>query len=45
VTALHDIWGLHSAPAMAAPSMTVVVLYALVIFKGAIRLFTRAGTS
>jgi ABC-type polysaccharide/polyol phosphate export permease len=45
VTALHNIWGLHSAPTMAALSMAVLVLYALVISNGAIRLFTRAGTS
>jgi hypothetical protein len=30
---------------MAALSMAVLVLYALVISNGAIRLFTRAGTS
>jgi ABC-2 type transport system permease protein len=45
VKALHNIWGLHSATAMAALSMAVLVAYALVIFNRAIRLFTRAGTS
>jgi ABC-2 type transport system permease protein len=45
VKALHNIWGLHSATAMAALSMAVLVAYAVVIFNGAIRLFTRAGTS
>jgi ABC-2 type transport system permease protein len=45
VKALHNIWGLHSATTMAALSMAVLVAYALVIFNGAIRLFTRAGTS
>ena len=45
VTALHNIWGLHSAPTMAALSMAVLVIYTLVIFNGAFRLFTKAGTS
>ena len=45
VQALHNIWGLHSATAMATLSMAVLVAYALVIFNGAIRLFARAGTS
>jgi ABC-2 type transport system permease protein len=45
VTALHNIWGLHSAPAMAALSMGVLVLYGVAILNGAIRLFTKAGTS
>lgn len=45
VTALHDIWGLHSAPVMAGLSMGVLVLYALVVLGGAVRLFTKAGTS
>jgi ABC-2 type transport system permease protein len=45
VIALHNIWGLHNAAAMAALSMGVLVLYAIVILRGAIRLFTRAGTS
>jgi ABC-2 type transport system permease protein len=43
--ALHNIWGLQSAPEMAALSMAVLVAYAFVIFNGAIRLFTKAGTS
>jgi ABC-2 type transport system permease protein len=45
VTALHNIWGLHSASTMAILSMAVLVLYALVLVNGAIRLFTKAGTS
>jgi ABC-2 type transport system permease protein len=45
VIALHNIWGLHNAAAMAALSMGVLVLYAVAILRGAIRLFTRAGTS
>jgi ABC-2 type transport system permease protein len=44
-TALHNIWGLHSAPAMACLSMGVLVVYAVVIFNGAIRLFAKAGRS
>jgi ABC-2 type transport system permease protein len=45
VRALHNIWGLHSATTMAVLSLLVVVAYAVVIFAGAIRLFTKAGTS
>jgi ABC-2 type transport system permease protein len=45
VAALHNIWGLHDASAMAALSMGVLLLYAMVISVGAIRLFSRAGTS
>jgi ABC-2 type transport system permease protein len=45
VTALHNIWGLHSASTMAALSMGVLVLYSVIIMAGAIRLFTKAGTS
>ncbi len=45
VVALHHIWGLRSAAVMAALSMGVLVLYAVAILYGAIRLFTRAGTS
>ncbi len=45
VTALHNIWGLDNAATMAALSMGVLVLYALVLVNGAICLFTRAGTS
>lgn len=43
VRALHNIWGLHSATAMAALSLLVLVAYATVIFAGAIRLFAKAG--
>ena len=45
VQALHNIWGLHSATAMAFLSLGVVVLYSLVAFQAALRLFTKAGTS
>jgi ABC-2 type transport system permease protein len=45
MTALHNIWGLNSAPTMAALSMAVLVLYALVITGAAIRVFSKAGTS
>ncbi len=45
VTALHNIWGLHNATTMAILSMAVLVLYALVFVNGAIRVFTKAGTS
>lgn len=45
VVALHNIWGLHSAPAMAALSMAVLVLYCAVFTSSAIRLFTKASTS
>jgi len=45
VSALHNIWGLHDATTMALLSMAVLVLYALVFVNGAIRLFTKAGTS
>jgi ABC-2 type transport system permease protein len=43
--ALHNIWGLTSAPLMAALSLGVLVLYALLITAGAVRLFSKAGTS
>ena len=45
VRALHNIWGLHSAPAMAVLSFGVLVAYALLIGTGALRLFAKAGTS
>jgi ABC-2 type transport system permease protein len=45
VRALHNIWGLQSATEMAVLSMAVLVAYAAVIFAGAVRLFTKAGTS
>lgn len=45
VTALHNIWGLHDAATMAVLSMGVLVGYALVFVFGAVRLFTKAGTS
>lgn len=45
VQALRNIWGLHNATAMAFLSLAVVALYTVVAFQGALRLFTRAGTS
>jgi ABC-2 type transport system permease protein len=45
IRALHNIWGLNSAPEMAVLSFAVLVAYGFVIFSGAIRLFTRAGVS
>jgi ABC-2 type transport system permease protein len=45
VQALHNIWGLQSAPAMAMLSFGVLVAYALLIGTGALRLFAKAGTS
>lgn len=45
VTALHNIWGLHDATIAATLSMLILALYALVLVSGAIRLFTKAGTS
>jgi ABC-2 type transport system permease protein len=45
VRALHNIWGLSSATEMAVLSMLVLVAYAIVAFAGAVRLFTKAGTS
>jgi ABC-2 type transport system permease protein len=43
--ALHNIWGMHSAGTMAALSLGVVALYAVLILGAAIRLFSRAGQS
>jgi ABC-2 type transport system permease protein len=45
VTALHNIWGLSNAPLMATLSLGVLVLFALLITRGAVRLFSKAGTS
>jgi ABC-2 type transport system permease protein len=45
VQALHNIWGLHDHTAMAFLSLGVVVLYSVLAFQGALRLFTKAGTS
>jgi ABC-2 type transport system permease protein len=44
VQALHNIWGMSSAPAMATLSMGVLAIYTLATFVGAIRLFNKAGT-
>jgi len=43
--ALHNIWGLQSAPEMAALSLVVLLAYAALIVTAALRLFTKAGTS
>ena len=43
--ALHNIWGMSNDTEMAALSFAVLVLYAVVITTGAIRVFTKAGTS
>jgi ABC-2 type transport system permease protein len=43
--ALHNIWGLSSVPTMAALSMAVLALYTVIAFGGAVRLFTKKGTS
>jgi ABC-2 type transport system permease protein len=40
---LHDIWGMHNAHAMAALSLAVVVLYAVVFLALALRTFRRAA--
>jgi ABC-2 type transport system permease protein len=45
VKALHNIWGLTNVPLMAALSMAVITAYTLLAFAGAVRLFTKAGTS
>jgi ABC-2 type transport system permease protein len=45
VRALHNIWGLQNVTLMATLSMLVLVVYAVVAFAGAVRLFTKAGTS
>jgi ABC-2 type transport system permease protein len=43
--ALHNIWGLSNEIEMAALSIAVLLAYAAVITAGAVRLFTRSGTS
>jgi ABC-2 type transport system permease protein len=45
VRALHNIWGLSSAPEMAALSMGVLVAYGALAVAGAVRLFAKSGTS
>jgi len=42
---LRHIWGMSNVTVMASLSLLVVALYAVVISLGAIRLFTKAGTS
>ena len=41
---LHDIWGQSNDNQMAALSLAVLALYALVITVGAVRLFAKAST-
>jgi ABC-2 type transport system permease protein len=43
--ALHNIWGMHSTTGMAALSLGVIALWGAAALTGAIRLFTKAGTS
>jgi ABC-2 type transport system permease protein len=43
--ALRNIWGMSNDTTMAALSMLVVALYAMTLMAGAIRLFTKKGTS
>jgi len=44
-TGLHDIWGMTNVTAMAALSLTVIVVFALVMVALSIRVFTRAAVS
>ena len=44
VRALHNIWGIQNATEMAALSLLVLVVYAMLAFSAAVRLFTKAGT-
>jgi hypothetical protein len=43
-TGLHAIWRMHDATASAALSLLVVGLFALVLTRVAILVFTRAAT-
>ncbi|HEV3280377.1 MAG TPA: ABC transporter permease [Acidimicrobiales bacterium] len=43
--ALHNIWGMSNATEMAALSLGVLALYATLTTAGAVRLFTKSGTS
>jgi ABC-2 type transport system permease protein len=45
VRALHNIWGLSSAPEMAVLSMAVLLAYGAVVVTAALRLFAKSGTS
>jgi ABC-type multidrug transport system permease subunit len=45
VRALHNIWGLSSAPEMAFLSMAVLLAYGAVAVTAALRLFAKSGTS
>jgi ABC-2 type transport system permease protein len=43
--ALHNIWGMGNVTTMAALSLAVIAAYTVAAFGGAVRLFTKAGTS
>jgi ABC-2 type transport system permease protein len=43
--ALHNIWGLHNATAMATLSLAVILGYTVVAVIAAIRMFDKSGTS
>jgi ABC-type polysaccharide/polyol phosphate export permease len=42
-SALHDIWGMHSANAMAGLSLLVCALFALALTRAAVRVFGRSA--
>ena len=42
---LHDIWGMNNTTAMAALSLTVVVVFAAALTAASIRVFKRAAVS
>ena len=44
-TGLHDIWGMSNVTAMATLSLTVVVLFAVLMTAAGIRAFTRSAVS
>ena len=43
--ALHNIWGMTNVTEMATLSLAVLAAYTVLALAGAIRLFTKAGTS
>jgi ABC-2 type transport system permease protein len=43
--ALHNIWGMSNVTVMAVLSLLVIIAYTLLAFAGAVRLFTKSGTS
>ena len=44
-SSLHDIWHLHSTSAMAALSLGVVALFAVLLTAAGIRVFSRRAVS